>query len=139
MIEQFGRAAGVQDPLFWAAAATAALGAALLAAALALRLRRRPRGPRSRRVLVWPRFRPRRALPLAGAARAVPGGYAPAQPALTPPPAAAAAPAAADLDLLLARLRRAGDRLAALQDEAGESRLKAGAARTDHLHRRGVG
>lgn len=139
MMEQLSRVFDGHDPLLWAAAAAAALGASLLAAALALRLRRRPASRRPRRSVAWLQPRPDYPLPGRGAARAVPGGYAPAQPALTPAPGAAAAPAAADLDVLLARLRRASDRLAALQDDARESRLKAGPAPSDQLYRKGVG
>jgi hypothetical protein len=139
MMDGLIHATGTQGPLFWGAAAAAALGASLLAAALALRLRRRSPIPRDRLAPLRRLFRRRGGTPAPGAARAVPGGYVPAQPALSRTPAAATAPAAADADLLLARLRRASDRLAALQAEGGESRLKAGPARTDQLYRRGIG
>jgi hypothetical protein len=139
MMDFLIRATGTQGPLFWGAAAAAALGASLLAAALVLRLRRRSPVPRARRSPLRQLFRRPQGAPVPGAARAVPGGYAPSQPALARTPAATTTPAAADADLLLARLRRASDRLAALQAEAGESRLKAGPARSDQLYRRGIG
>ena len=146
MLDNLQALATGQGPLFWGAAAAAALGASLLAAALLLQLRR-PRAGRARpRRRFQPVMRlrlPRLALfgrrPAApGVARPVPGGYAPARPGQ---PAAAPAPAAEapDLDLLLARLRRASDRLAALQAPAADSRRKGTPARTDHLYRRGVG
>lgn len=136
MMDTLIRATGSQGPLFWGAAAATALGASLLAAALVLRLRRRSPVPRARRASLRQLLRRQRVSPAPGAACAVPGGYAPSQPALA---RAQAAPVAADTDLLLARLRRASDRLAALQAEAGESRLKAGPARSDQLYRRGIG
>lgn len=139
MMDDLIRATGTQGPLFWGAAAATALGASLLAAALALRLRRSSPVPRARLAPLRQLFSRRRGAPAPGAARAVPGGYVPAQPALSRTPAATTAPAAADTDLLLARLRRASDRLAALQAEGGESRLKAGPARSDQLYRRGLG
>lgn len=139
MMDTLMRATGTQGPLFWGAAAAAALGASLLAAALALRLRRRSPVSRARRAPLRQLFRRQRGAPVPGAARAVPGGYAPSHPALTRTPAGTSAPAGADTDLLLARLRRASERLAALQAEAGESRLKAGPARSDQLYRRGFG
>ncbi|MBK9775248.1 MAG: hypothetical protein IPP62_02540 [bacterium] len=131
-----------QGPLFWGAAAAAALGAALLSAALVMHLRRL--GPAFRRPRLGRlRFRLRPSRPsrtaVPGLAKAVPGGYAPARPVM---PSQAQAPVGAeapDLEPLLARLRRASDRLAAIQAETGDSRLKAAPARTEQLYRRGVG
>lgn len=155
MLDNLGELAGAKGPLFWGAAAAAALGASLLAAALALQLRRFR--PRSRPAAARPRVRPggrpgirlpwfplrRRPAAPAGAARAVPGGYAPARPALAHSPApAGTVPGAAmtpDYAPMLARLRRASDRLAAIQPAAADSRLKAGPSRTDQLYREGVG
>ncbi|MBK8166152.1 MAG: hypothetical protein IPK64_09310 [bacterium] len=139
MVDNLIRATGTQGPLFWGAAAAAALGASLLVAALALRLRgrspvRRPRQPSLRRL-----FRRRHPSSAPGAVRPVPGGYVPSQPAFTRPQAAGANPPAADTELLLARLRRASDRLAALQAVADDSHLKASPARSDQLYRRGLG
>jgi hypothetical protein len=131
--------AAKQGPLFWGAAAAAALGASLLVAALTLQARRlRLRLPmRFHR----PRWRPRRApVPVTPLARAVPGGYAPAGYAAAPPTAAAAfANPAPDYSLALLRLRRASEKLARLQTDSSESRLKATGGGVDLLSRRGVG
>lgn len=126
-----------QGPLFWGAAAAAALGASLLMAALVMQSRRSGAARRpDRRRWRWPLRRPVRP----GAARAVPGGYAPARPQLAGAvPPTPAGPTAPDLAPLLARLRRASDRLAALQAESGDSRLKGHPAPTEQLFRRGVG
>lgn len=126
-----------QGPLFWGAAAAAALGASLLVAALVMRVGR----GRARRRFSLPR-RPRRK-PVAAApamARAVPGGYAPAVPGghgstrggQNEMPGADFGPA-------LARLRRAADRLASLSDADADSRLKGAGGGVDLLSRRGVG
>lgn len=128
-----------QGPLFWGAAAAAALGASLLVAALLMQARRwrfRLTLPRLGR----PNFRrPRRgAAPAPGLARAVPGGYAPVGRPAIQPMAAAPAPTA-DLGPALARLRRASDRLAELHDAAAESRLKGTPRGVDLKVRRGVG
>lgn len=134
--------AGAQGPLFWGAAAAAALGASFLVTALVLHLRRvRPAVPGGRKRRPRPAVRfslLRKPKPAPGPAVAVPGGYAPARPALARA-AGTEAPPAPDLEPLLARLRRAGDRLAAIQAEAGDSRLKATPPRTDQMYRRGVG
>jgi len=137
--------AAKQGPLFWGAAAAAALGASLLVAAVALQTRR------LRLRIHWrvPRRRPRRtpaaATPLA---RAIPGGYAPAGAAgrasVLPPVAGSAMPVAGsalapDYSLALTRLRRASEKLARLQADSGESRLKAAAGGVDLMSRRGVG
>jgi len=138
-----------QGPLFWGAAAAAALGASLLVAALTMQARRfRPR-------IHWftlraPRLRQRRAkapaVPAAPLARAVPGGYAPAGLAGYAAAArpVAAAPAAGsnlspDYTLALTRLRRASEKLARLQSDSGESRLKPVTSGVDLLSRQGVG
>lgn len=130
---------GTTDPLFWGAAAAAALGTSLLVAALVLRLRRRAPTRRARRPSLGRLFRRRRPASAPGAARPVPGGYAPAQPALAGLPVPTGAPDPAEVELVLARLRRASARLAALEAEAGDSRLKAAPPRSDQLYRRGVG
>lgn len=137
--------AAKQGPLFWGAAAAAALGASLLVAALALQTRR------LRLRIHWhlPRWRPRQApafvKPLA---RAVPGGYAPAGAAgcLAAPPhvagmaiSAAKPDAAPDYSLVLMRLRRASEKLARLQPGSAESRLKATGGGVDLISRQGVG
>ncbi len=137
--------AAKQGPLFWGAAAAAALGASLLVAALALQTRR------LRLRMHWrlPRWRPRRApksvTPLA---RAVPGGYAPAGAAgylAAPSPVAGMAVsvagphAAPDYSLALIRLRRASEKLASLRPDSPESRLKAIGGGVDLISRRGVG
>jgi hypothetical protein len=138
-----------QGPLFWGAAAAAALGASLLVAALAMQARRfRPRV----RWFAWRAPRRRRAtataVPAAPLARAVPGGYAPAglagYAAAARPAAIAAVPAAGpnpspDYTLALTRLRRASEKLARLQSDSGESRLKAATSGVDLLSRQGVG
>ncbi len=134
-----GSANGTAGPLFWGAAAAAALGASLLMAALMLHRRRRAPARRVRRPSLGRLFRPRRKQAAPGAARAVPGGYAPAQPALAGLPGAVRGPDPAEVELLVARLRRASARLAALEAESAESRLKATPPRTDQLYRRGVG
>jgi hypothetical protein len=139
-----------QGPLFWGAAAAAALGGSLLVAALAMQARRfRPR-------IAWrgPRLRLRRgrapvpAFPAAPLARAVPGGYAPAgvtgyaastRPAAAPAGSAAAAGLSPDYTVALTRLRRASEKLARLQADSGESRLKATAGGADLMYRQGVG
>ncbi len=136
-----------QGPLFWGAAAAAALGASLVAAALVLQLRRRParRVRPARRIhlaLPWPRFlRPRRTPAMPGLARAVAGGYAPAFPGggAARPVAPSDPGAGPELAALLLRLRRASDRLAALQTGVGESGLKGTPADVDQLYRRGLG
>lgn len=129
--------AAKQGPLFWGAAAAAALGVSLLVAALTLQARR------LRLPMRWPRprWRPRRApVPVTPLARAVPGGYAPAGYAAAPPAAAAAlANPAPDYSLALLRLRRASEKLARLQTDSSESRLKATGGGVDLLSRRGVG
>lgn len=137
--------AAKQGPLFWGAAAAAALGASLLVAALALQTRR------LRLRMHWrlPRWRPRRVpksvTPLA---RAVPGGYAPAGAAgylASPSPVAGLAVsvsgsrAAPDYSPVLMRLRRASEKLARLQPESGECQLKATGGGVDLVSRRGVG
>lgn len=132
-----------QGPLFWGAAAAAALGASLLVAALMMQARRwrfRISLPRLARPS-FRRFR-RRGAPAPGLARAVPGGYAPVARPVLPPMAAAGTPAAAmgpDLGPALARLRRASDRLAELQEATAESRLKGTPGKVDLKARRGVG
>ena len=127
-----------QGPLFWGAAAAAALGASLLVAALAMQARRfRPR-------IRWsaPRRRPRRApAPVAPLARAVPGGYAPAGATgyATVLPPSTGLKVSPDYTLALTRLRRASEKLARLQSDSGESRLKAAAGGVDLLSRKSVG
>lgn len=150
MLDNLQPLATGQGPLFWGAAIAAALGASLLAAALILQLKRPgARKARPRRQLpALPRLRlPRLALPgrrlgkaaaASGVARVVPGGYAPAHPAAAVG-APVASPETPDLDLVLARLRRASDRLASLQAPPADSRLKGTPTRTDQLYRRGVG
>lgn len=147
MLNGLEKLATGQGPLFWGAAAAAALGASLVAAALVLQLRRRPvraarPARRARLAFPWPRFlRPRRNLALPGLARAVAGGYAPALPGATAArPAAAPDPQAGpELAALLLRLRQASDRLAALQTGLGESGLKGTPVEVDQLYRRGLG
>lgn len=135
-----------QGPLFWGAAAAATLGASLLVAAVALQARRLR--PSLRRLL--PRRRRRRpaAAPAMPLARAVPGGYAPAGPAgsgaVPAPGAGYSAPVAGsgvspDYSLALTRLRRAGDKLARLQTDSADSRLKVTGGGVDLVSRRGVG
>lgn len=131
-----------QGPLFWGAAAAAALGASLLVAALLMQARRwrfRFALPRLGRPS-FPRFRRRRA-PAPGLARAVPGGYAPVARPVLPPVTTAASSAGPGPDLgpALARLRRASDRLAELQETSTESRLKGTPRGVDLKARRGVG
>lgn len=139
MLTSLQNLANGQGPLFWGAAAAAALGASLLVAAVLMQARRwrfRVSLPR----LARPRFhRPGRGrAPAPGLARAVPGGYAPAARTAMPPAAMAPAPAA-DLGPALARLRRASDRLAELREAAADSRLKGTPAGVDLKVRRGVG
>lgn len=122
-----------QGPLFWGAAAAAALGVALLVAAGMLGARRLPR-PRLQ-------LRRRRGGRAPGGpavlVREVPGGYAPI--GWTGPLAAVPAPTAPDYGQALARLRRASEQLARLQQDGAESRLKPGPGKADLLSRRGVG
>jgi hypothetical protein len=137
--------AAKQGPLFWGAAAAAALGASLLVAALALQTRR------LRLRIRWrlPRWRLRRVpAPATLLARAVPGGYAPAGAAgylATSAPVAGLAISTAkpdatpDYSLALMRLRRASEKLARLQPDSAESRLKATSGGVDLISRRGVG
>ena len=115
-----------QGPLFWGAAAAAALGASLLTAALVMqfgrlrpRLRLRPVGLHRRRA--------KAPVTAPAVARAVPGGYAPAG---ATGPATAWAPIVAtgaaegapvDFGPALARLRRASERLAGLREPAADS------------------
>lgn len=122
-----------QGPLFWGAAAAAALGASLLVAALLLQVRKNP----LRRAMRLPRRSARVGASPLGLARPAPGGYAPASRAA--PLAAAAGPIGPDYDQALARLRRASEQLARLQQDGRESRLKATPGKADLLSRRGVG
>jgi hypothetical protein len=115
-----------REPLFWVAAGTLALGAACLAAALAMLLSRlRPSG--------------RRAIPAAALGAPGPQPADRYEPAAFAPPPPAAAPGTdpePSLALLLRRLQAAGDRLddiaadleaaAAAADESGLKDLPAG-------------